>query len=106
MAPPWWAYLCDCCVGVYGTFRTIPTVESYWAGVFCSRPNPYSCILVKRLPPRLLIFLLFFSPRVPSRIRPLQRGIRSPRGISDFGGTAGGAVLISSSPIAGQPHVE
>ncbi len=24
----------DCCVGVYGTFRTIPTVESYEAGVF------------------------------------------------------------------------
>jgi len=32
----------DCCVGVYGTFRTIPTVESYEAGVFCSRQNPYS----------------------------------------------------------------
>jgi hypothetical protein len=27
----------DCCVGVYSTFRTIPTVESYGAGVFCSR---------------------------------------------------------------------
>jgi len=26
--------LWDCCVGVYGTFRTIPTVESYEAGVF------------------------------------------------------------------------
>jgi hypothetical protein len=25
-----------------GTFRTIPTVESYGAGVFCSRQNPYS----------------------------------------------------------------
>jgi hypothetical protein len=24
----------DCCVGVYSTFRTIPTVESYGAGVF------------------------------------------------------------------------
>ena len=33
-APPWWSYLWDCCVGVYGTFRTIPTVESYRAGVF------------------------------------------------------------------------
>jgi hypothetical protein len=32
----------DCCVGVYSTFRTIPTVESYGAGVFCSRQNPYS----------------------------------------------------------------
>jgi hypothetical protein len=39
--------LWDCCVGVYGTFRTIPNVESYGAGVFCSRPNPYSCIPVK-----------------------------------------------------------
>jgi hypothetical protein len=38
--------LWDCCVGVYGTFRTIPTVESYGVGVFCSRPNPYSCIPV------------------------------------------------------------
>ncbi len=26
----------DCCVGVYGTFFTIPTVESYGAGVFFS----------------------------------------------------------------------
>jgi hypothetical protein len=25
---------------VKGTFRTIPTVESYGAGVFCSRQNP------------------------------------------------------------------
>jgi hypothetical protein len=33
-APPWWSYLWDCCVGVYGTFRSIPTVESYGAGVF------------------------------------------------------------------------
>jgi hypothetical protein len=24
----------DCCVGVYSTFRTISTVESYGAGVF------------------------------------------------------------------------
>jgi hypothetical protein len=32
----------DCCVGVYGTFRTIPTLESYGAGVFSSRQNPYS----------------------------------------------------------------
>jgi hypothetical protein len=32
----------DCCVGVYSTFCTIPTVESYRAGVFCSRQNPYS----------------------------------------------------------------
>jgi hypothetical protein len=24
----------DCCVGVYGTFCTIPTVESYRAAVF------------------------------------------------------------------------
>ena len=41
-APPWWSYLWDCCVGVYGTFHTIPTVESYGAGVFCSGQNPYS----------------------------------------------------------------
>ena len=34
MAPPWWSYLWDGCVGVYGTFCTIPTVESYGAGVF------------------------------------------------------------------------
>ncbi len=27
---------------VNSTFRTIPTVESYGAGVFCSRQNPYS----------------------------------------------------------------
>jgi hypothetical protein len=27
---------------VKGTFRTIPTVESYGAGVFCSHQNPYS----------------------------------------------------------------
>jgi hypothetical protein len=26
---------------VKGTFRTIPTVECYGAGVFCSRQNPY-----------------------------------------------------------------
>jgi hypothetical protein len=32
----------DCCVGVYSTFCTIPTVESYGAEVFCSRQNPYS----------------------------------------------------------------
>ncbi len=31
----------DCCVEVYGFFRTIPTVESYGVGVFCSRQNPY-----------------------------------------------------------------
>ena len=36
----------DGCVGVYGAFCTIPTVESYGVGVFCSRPNPYSCIPV------------------------------------------------------------
>jgi hypothetical protein len=48
MAPPWWSYLWDCCDGVYGTFRTIPTVESYGAGVFCSRQNPYSGLAVKR----------------------------------------------------------
>jgi len=41
-APPWWSYLWDCCVGVYGTFRTIPTVETLRAGVFCSGQNPYS----------------------------------------------------------------
>jgi len=28
------SYLWDCCDGVYGTFCTIPTVESYGAGVF------------------------------------------------------------------------
>jgi hypothetical protein len=27
---------------VKGTFCTIPTVESYGVGVFCSRQNPYS----------------------------------------------------------------
>jgi len=27
---------------VKGTFCTIPTVESYGAGVFCSHQNPYS----------------------------------------------------------------
>jgi hypothetical protein len=27
---------------VKGTFRAIPTVESYGAGDFCSRQNPYS----------------------------------------------------------------
>jgi hypothetical protein len=32
----------DCCVGVYGTFRTIPTVENLRGG-----PNPYSRIPVK-----------------------------------------------------------
>ena len=32
---------------VKGTFRTIPTVESYGAGVFCSRQNPYSGYAVK-----------------------------------------------------------
>jgi hypothetical protein len=41
-APPWWSYLWDCCVGVYGIFCTIPTVESYGAGVFCSRRNGLS----------------------------------------------------------------
>ncbi len=41
-SPPWWSYLWDCCVGVYGTFPTIPTVESYGAGVFCSRRNGLS----------------------------------------------------------------
>jgi hypothetical protein len=41
-APPWWSYLWDCCVGVYSTFRTIPTVESYGAGVFSFSQNPYS----------------------------------------------------------------
>ena len=34
MAPPRWSYLWDGCVGVYGTFHNIPTVESYGAGVF------------------------------------------------------------------------
>jgi hypothetical protein len=33
-APPWWSYLWDCCVGVYSTFRTIPTVESNGVGFF------------------------------------------------------------------------
>jgi hypothetical protein len=47
MAPPWWSYLWDCCVGVYGTFFTIPTVESYGAGVFCSRQNLIAVKLFK-----------------------------------------------------------
>jgi hypothetical protein len=34
---------------VKGTFRTIPTVESYGAGVFCSRQNPYSGYAVKHI---------------------------------------------------------
>jgi len=34
MALPWWSYLWDCCDGVYGTFCTIPTVESYGGEFF------------------------------------------------------------------------
>jgi hypothetical protein len=30
----------DCCVGVYGTFRTIPTVENLRGGSFSFPPEP------------------------------------------------------------------
>jgi hypothetical protein len=36
------------CVGDRRNSRTIPTVETYGAGVFRSRPNPYSRIPVNR----------------------------------------------------------
>jgi hypothetical protein len=51
----------DCCVGVYGTFRTIPTVESYGAGFFCSLQNLIAVKLLnltKSLTVRELIQLL------------------------------------------------
>ena len=45
----------DCCVGVYGTFRTIP---------FCSRPNPYS-----RIPVKLIQILVGMAPvKSPKKI--------------------------------------
>jgi hypothetical protein len=56
--------LWDCCVGVCGTFRTIPTVESYGAGVFCSGQNPY-LIAVKLLKKALNRKLYNYNPMPP-----------------------------------------
>ena len=39
----------DFCVGVYGTFRTIPTVESYGAGVFLFPPEPIAVKLLSEI---------------------------------------------------------
>jgi hypothetical protein len=46
---------------VKGTFRTIPTVESYGAGVFCSCQNPY-IVAVKLFKGGVLFFIIHFSP--------------------------------------------
>jgi hypothetical protein len=60
MAPPWWWCLWDGCVGVNGTFRTIPTVEILRDKGFLFPPEP---LLVKSCQTRKWPNVDFFVTR-------------------------------------------
>ena len=77
----------DCCVGVYGTFRTIPTVESYGAGDFIAVKLLNSLKPQHNNPTNMTNMVVPFAPhtawdlwiRLIGRADPLPKG--SGRGV-------------------------